>query len=99
MKAIILDNKTYKVQQERVFFVYYIDSKGKTKCALVSEVQFCETESVEKTSISVKTKKLNKANFMSVEEYRNSQAGRMSDEEWDDYRVAKIAGDLQSSLR
>ena len=99
MKAIKLNNRTYKVTEERGAFVYYIDEKGKNKVILSKDVEIIESNIVEKTEVSVKTKKLNKANFMSADEFAKSNAGKMSREEWEEYRERKVRESLQSSLR
>lgn len=46
-----------------------------------------------------KVKKLNKANFMSAEEFAKSDAAKMSKDEWNEYRERKVRESLPSSLR
>ena len=99
MKAIKLNNRIYKVTEERGAFVYYIDEKGKNKVIPSKEVEIIESNNVEKTEVHIKSKKLNKANFMSVEEFSKSNAGKMSNEEWEEYRRRKVMESMQSSLR
>ena len=99
MKAIKLNNRIYKVTEERGAFVYYIDERGKNKVILSKEVEVIESSEVERTEVKVRTKKLNKANFMSAEEYAKTDAAKMSNEEWADYRERMVRESLPSNLR
>lgn len=99
MKAIKLNNKTYKVIEERGSFVYYIDEKGKTKTILANQVELVESEEVVNSDIKVRTKKLNKANFINVEEYLKSDVAKMNKYEFEEYMMKKRQDSLPSSLR
>jgi hypothetical protein len=99
MKAIKLNNRIYKVTEERGAFVYYIDEKGKNRVILSKEVEVIESSEVERTEIRIKSKKLNKANFMSAEEFAKTEAGMMSNDEWIIYREKMIKDSLPSNLR
>lgn len=99
MKAIKLNNKIYKVIEERGSFVYYIDEKGKTKTILANQVELVESEDVVNSDIKVRTKKLNKANFINVEEYLKSDVAKMNKYEFEEYMMKKRQDSLPSSLR
>ena len=99
MKAIKLNNKIYKVIEERGAFVYYIDEKGKPKSILANQIELTESEYVEKSEIKNKTKKLNKANFINKEEYLKSDVANMNKYEFEDYMMKKRQESLPSSLR
>lgn len=99
MKAIKLNNRIYKLVEEKGSYVYYIDGKGKIRCILSKDVEVVESIDVEMNSVKVRSKKLNKANFMSDDEYMQSRAGKMSRDEWESYRERKVKESLQSSLR
>lgn len=99
MKAMKLNNKTYKVIEERGSFVYYIDEKGRTKTILANQVELVESEEVVKSDIKVRAKKLNKANFINTEEYLKSDVAKMNKYEFEEYRMKKRQDNLPSSLR
>jgi len=87
MKAIIENNKTYKVTGEKGDFTICEDSKGKCKMFQTSKVEIVEIESIQKSKYShSKTKKLNPANFMSKEEFAKSKYATMSNEDFDEER-------------
>ena len=46
-----------------------------------------------------KAKKLNRANFMTQEEFAKTRIGQMSKDEWESYLEAKINSELPSSLQ
>jgi hypothetical protein len=99
MKAMKLNNKTYKVIEERGSFVYYIDEKGRTKTILANQVELVESEEVVKSDIKVRAKKLNKANFINTEEYLKSDVAEMNKYEFEEYMMKKRQDNLPSSLR
>lgn len=94
-----LNNKTYKVIEERGSFVYYIDEKGRTKTILANQVELVESEEVVKSDIKVRAKKLNKANFINTEEYLKSDVAKMNKYEFEEYMMKKRQDNLPSSLR
>lgn len=46
-----------------------------------------------------KAKKQNRANFMTQEEFAKTEAGRMTEIEWIEYREQVVRNNMQSSLR
>ena len=89
MKAIKIENKNLEVKELRGSFVYYINEKNQVKCIAISKVEVIEVNESEifksKKSNSA-TKKLNKANFMSKEEFAKSKYASMSKEEFEEER-------------
>ena len=48
---------------------------------------------------SKKIKKQNRANFMTQEEFAQTEAGKMTDKQWIEYREQVVRNSMQSSLR
>jgi hypothetical protein len=77
MKAIIQNKETFKVTGERGDFFICENSKGKCKMFFKSDVEVIEIDSFEVKKVN-KTKKVNKANFMTNEEFSKSKYSTMS---------------------
>lgn len=90
MKAIIENNKTYKVVSERGAFTVCEDEKGKCKMFETSKVSIIEISEMPKNKYAKQSsgKKLNPANFMSDEEYAKSKYATMSKSDFEAEREA-----------
>lgn len=90
MKAVRIENKNYKVVEEKGSFVYYENDVKKVKCINANTAIFVECEEseihVSKFYKANSTKKLNRANFMSEEEFSKSKYAKMDRNEFDEMR-------------